>query len=437
MTAQLMLIPLAQATDPAEVGHKAATLAALLGAGLPVPDEVVIPVGADGGNGAGDVPEHLAGALADTIRDWGDVPVAVRSSGIAEDLSHASYAGLYTTVLDVRGEAALREAVRRCWASARAPQVTEYAGKVAAGGLAVLVQPMVAAVAAGVAFTADPVTGDRGVIVIDAVRGLGDQLVSGAVTPDHWEVRAQPRRLPAATGAAPTIDATMAGAIAALARRVERLLGVPQDVEWALCDDGTLVVLQARPVTTLPDEPVRPILLPVELPEGYWVREASHSPLPWTPFTHAVFEPRNRGIRQMCTELGLLLDTVELRNIGGWEYLRIVPLGGKEPPRLPGWATSLAFRIMPALRRRIRSSVAAMRGDVPGTLIRRWTQQWQPELAARIAQLREVDLASLDDTWLDEHLGDVLALTEHGQIIHFRAPRGHCHDARRAGLRVP
>jgi hypothetical protein len=78
-----------------------------------------------------------------------------------------------------------------------------------------------------------------------------------------------------------------------------------------------------------------------------------------------------------------------------------------------------------------------MRGDVPGTLIRRWTQQWQPELAARIAQLREVDLASLDDTWLDEHLGDVLALTEHGQIIHFRAPRGHCHDARRAGLRVP
>lgn len=213
-----------------------------------------------------------------------------------------------------------------------------YASEVAAPGLAVLVQPMVDAVAAGVAFTADPVTGDRGVVVIDAVRGLGEQLVSGAVTPDRWAVRAEARRLPSAPGRTPAIDATTACAIAALARRTEQLLGVPQDVEWALSGDGALVVLQARPVSTLPDEPVALVALPVEPPEGYWVREASHAPLPWTTFTHAVFEARNRGIRQMCTELGLLFETVEMRNIGGWEYLRIVPLGGKEPPPLPSWA---------------------------------------------------------------------------------------------------
>lgn len=188
MTAQLsnsrtvtpVIIPLAQATDPAEVGPKAATLAALLSAGLPVPDGVVVPVAVINAAGAGDVPDELIAALTNTIRGWGDVPVAVRSSGIAEDLPHASYAGLYTTVLNVRGAAGLRAAVSRCGASARTPHVIAYAGVVAKPGLAVLVQPMVAAVAAGVAFTADPVTGERGVVVIDAARGLGEQVVSGA-----------------------------------------------------------------------------------------------------------------------------------------------------------------------------------------------------------------------------------------------------------------
>ncbi len=432
MTAQLSnpttskptVIPLPQATDPAEVGHKAAVLAALLSNGLPVPDGVVIPArvfgGACAGDSSPDVPDELVAALADAVRGWGDVPVAVRSSGTAEDLPHASYAGLYTTVLNVRGEAALRDAVSRCWASARAPRVTAYAGDGAAPGLAVLVQPMVPAVAAGVAFTVDPVAGDRDVVVIDAVRGLAEQLVSGAVTPDRWEVRTEARRLPGPLSATPAVDATTACAIAALARRIEQVLGTPQDVEWALAGDGTLVLLQARPVTTLHDKPVQLIPLAVEPPEGFWVRETSHAPLPWTAFTHAVFEARNRGIRHMCAELGLLIETVEFHNIGGWEYLRIVPLGGKKPPPLPAWAASLAFRIVPALRRRIRRSVAAIRSDVPGALIRRWAQHWQPDLAARIAALRDVDLAGLDDAVLDEHLRDVLALTEHGQIIHFR-----------------
>ena len=98
-TVKPALIPLAQATDPAEVGHKAATLAALLSAGLPVPDGVVVPMGVISGVGAGALPDDLVLALADTVRGWGDVPVAGRASSLAEDLPHASYAGLYTTVL--------------------------------------------------------------------------------------------------------------------------------------------------------------------------------------------------------------------------------------------------------------------------------------------------------------------------------------------------
>ncbi|MDQ4103260.1 MAG: phosphoenolpyruvate synthase, partial [Actinomycetota bacterium] len=94
-TSNFTIIPLTQATNPAEVGHKAATLAALLNAGLPALDGVVVP--ARYTTGIPDLPDELVAALAGTVRGWGDVPVAVRSSGTAEDLPNASYAGLYTT----------------------------------------------------------------------------------------------------------------------------------------------------------------------------------------------------------------------------------------------------------------------------------------------------------------------------------------------------
>lgn len=264
-----VLVPLTEATDPDLVGTKAATLAALKAAGLPVPDGVVIPAGSD---------DVSTSALTEAIGRWGDVPVAVRSSGIAEDLPDASYAGMYTTVLNVRGESALHAAVAKCRSSASAPGVLSYSGDVEPAGVAMLIQPMVDAAAAGVAFTADPVSGDRDVVVIDAVRGLGDQLVSGAVTPERWEVRTRAgRRTPDADQ---VIDAGTADEIAGLARRIADVQGGPQDVEWALTADGELVVLQARPITSLADEGIP---VPVEVPEGRWIREASHAPLSGVP----------------------------------------------------------------------------------------------------------------------------------------------------------
>src|SRR5205807_2091908 len=119
---------------------------------------------------------------------------------------------------------------------------------------------------------------------------------------------------------------------------------------------------------------------------------------------------RDRGLRHMCAEFGLLFETLDLRDIGGWEYVRIVPLGGKQPRPLPGWLAPLAFRVVPSLRRRIRASVTAIRSDLAGGLVQRWTQRWQPDLAARTSVLREVDLTGLGDAGLDEHMAEVLAL---------------------------
>jgi hypothetical protein len=120
--------------------------------------------------------------------------------------------------------------------------------------------------------------------------------------------------------------------------------------------------------------------------------------------TREVLAARNPALRVSADDLGLLIDGVAVRDIGGWEYLRIVPLGGKDRPPLPPWAAALAFRLVPALRRRIRQAVAAAARDVPMQLVRSWSSQWRPELAEGIATIRDTDLAALDDAGLDAHL---------------------------------
>ncbi|MFH5823708.1 PEP/pyruvate-binding domain-containing protein [Georgenia sp. AZ-5] len=153
--------------------------------------------------------------------------------------------------------------------------------------LAVLVQPMVAATAAGVAFTTDPLTGDPDVTVVEAVSGVGESLVSGARTPEVWEVRGdRATRRSGAGGEVLAADA--AAAVAALARGAAHELGGPQDVEWAL-ENGGVRLLQARPITTLAGRPVTPVPIPVEVPPGYWERDAEHAPVPDTPFNKALF----------------------------------------------------------------------------------------------------------------------------------------------------
>jgi pyruvate,water dikinase len=251
LTSTGLVLPLDEvgSADTPRVGRKAATLGALRRAGFPVPDGVVVTTEAlartlaaarlDGAAGpeqveAAPLPGEVAAAIATAAGRLSGGPLAVRSSGVDEDMAGASYAGQYETVLGVPA-ADLPAAVRRCWASAFTRHVAAYrrcngaAGSVA---MAVLVQPMVAADAAGVAFSADPVTGDRATTVVNAVRGLADRLVAGGVSPDEWVVRGAAATCRAAPEDA--IGAEAAADVATLARRVEAHLGTPQDIEWAL-----------------------------------------------------------------------------------------------------------------------------------------------------------------------------------------------------------
>ncbi len=233
-----------RSTDASEVGGKAASLGELMAAGIRVPEGVVLTLDA----AALDANDRRA-LLEGVVGELGDGPFAVRSSGIAEDGAAQSYAGMFESVLGVAAHD-LPAAVDRILASAGAGRVAEYASAGHDIRMAVIVQRLVDATAAGVALTADPLTGERTVAVVTAVKGLGDRLVSGQAIGDEFIVRGNKatrnRQLEGA------IDSHQAGQIALEARRIEAGRGEPQDVEWAIDREGTLWILQARPMTALP-----------------------------------------------------------------------------------------------------------------------------------------------------------------------------------------
>lgn len=241
------------AEDAPEVGGKAANLGELKRAGLTVPDGFVVL----------DEPgPELATAL-----DRLGARVAVRSSAIAEDLADASFAGQYETILNVSGAQAVRDAIDRCRASSSSSRVSAYKQEravKASSAIAVLVQRMVDPLAAGVAFTANPVTGDRAEVVISAVKGLGERLVSGEGKAEEWTIR--DRKASRRKGAGAVIASDQAIEIADVARRAARHFGRPQDVEWAV-EGGHVHVLQSRPMTALPPEVQWAAPGP-----GYWMR---------------------------------------------------------------------------------------------------------------------------------------------------------------------
>jgi pyruvate,water dikinase len=240
------ILKLADIKD-ASVGGKAYGLSRLVAMGLPVPPAFVLRNAA-----SGDYPD----ALDPCYRELGRDMVAVRSSALGEDGGDASFAGQYDTVLNVCGSQQLREAIERCVASvanerARSYQQTHTDGAVVT--MNIVVQAMVDARAAGVVFTADPVSGRRDLLVIDAVAGLGEALVSGEATPDHYGVHSSGdivrRQL---TGAQAILSDAEIVTIAAQARAAAAHEGQPLDLEWAIDQGGSLYWLQARPITTLP-----------------------------------------------------------------------------------------------------------------------------------------------------------------------------------------
>jgi len=224
------------------------------------------------------LPEDLAAAITGALARLGEqAACAVRSSATAEDLPTASFAGQQDTYLNVTGPAAVLRHVSRCWASLFTERAVTY--RLRNGfdhrrvHMAVVVQRMVFPQAAGILFTADPVTGNRKVASVEASFGLGEALVSGLVNADVYKVRegeiiartAGTKRLailPSPSGGTqeraieperqdePALTDPQAVRLAQLGRRIEAHFGRPQDIEWCLADDDFHIV-QSRPVTTL------------------------------------------------------------------------------------------------------------------------------------------------------------------------------------------
>jgi pyruvate, water dikinase len=224
-----------------------------------------------------ELPAELQDAIAGAYVELGDgQPVAVRSSACAEDSEAASFAGQQETYLNVRGTSEVLERVRECWASFFSERAIFYRsrkGSLTDLAIAVVIQRQLSPEKAGVMFTVDPVRGRRDQMVIEGVWGLGEVLVSGEVTPDHYVVardgtlkRAQVAVQPVALLPLPgggtelqDLDPERGGArvlsddelreLAGLGNQLQEYFGGPQDVEWAY-QEGRLHLLQSRPVTT-------------------------------------------------------------------------------------------------------------------------------------------------------------------------------------------
>lgn len=222
-------------------------------------------------------------------------PVAVRSSATTEDAEDASFAGLQDTFLWVLGADDMVAKVRECWGSLYSVESMTYRRKQALPedgvAMAVVVQRMVDAMCAGVMFTRSPLTGDKSVITIEGAWGLGSAVVSGEVTPDRWVIGKitgeisvrdisdkHARQVPAPGGGfheveneaaianQPCLTDDQLMALREVGRRIERHYGKPQDIEWALDQDGNVLLLQSRPETVWSAKDAAPIAQPTANP---------------------------------------------------------------------------------------------------------------------------------------------------------------------------
>jgi pyruvate,water dikinase len=184
--------------------------------------------------------------------------VAVRSSATAEDLPGHSFAGQYETYLGIADLAGCIDAVKKCWASLWTERAYEYRQKNGfdhlAVNMAVIVQSLIEADASGVIFTADPVNGYKSRMIIEAVPGLGDALVSGKATPQRFVVAKRKCRIVSKNLTSKShIADSVVKRLAKLGKKVEKHFESPQDIEWAI-SNNKIFFLQTRPITTTPQQ---------------------------------------------------------------------------------------------------------------------------------------------------------------------------------------
>lgn len=282
------------------------------------------------------------------------LPVAVRSSATAEDLPTASFAGQQDTYLNIRGDDALLDAVKRCWASLWTARAISYRMRQkidpAAVSLAVVVQQLIPADAAGILFTANPVNGQRDQILINATWGLGEAIVSGQVTPDTVVVDKSTRNIlsretatktmmtvqtdtgtaeqavPQAQQNQQVLDDQTAVQLAHYGAQIEAHYAMPMDIEWAIAD-GEIAILQARPITSLPEPkpaPLADVVWEPVAPKTIWMRRqiVEHMPEPLSPLFEDLY--LNQGMDKALDKL--LAAMGEIGNVS-FDFGDMVPHG--------------------------------------------------------------------------------------------------------------
>jgi rifampicin phosphotransferase len=449
----------AAATDPRIVGPKAAHLSALAQT-YPVPPGFCLTADAywyakrtDGLDGT--LTEMIAAAYARLVGDTAPpAPVAVRSSALDEDGPAASFAGQHETILGVVGLDAVLDAISRTWASLRSDAAVTYRrdhGLPEDGlALAVLVQRLVVADASGVAFSADPVSGRRDRMIVNATWGLGESLVAGHVTPDGWTIdkaslevietrpsaklkmtvlagdHTRELAVPAFLRERAALTDADLGAVAALARDLETLQGWPVDVEFAIAD-GELHLLQCRPVTALPDPTPGSLAAPDDPLGGlpapwredddatrHWTSDRMHFPGPTTVLDcdlgRLVYE---EGLTHGAHTYGIPA-IIHARRFWTRFYWSQQRLALTEEERA-AWSA--------------RGEAAYAETDADLENLWRW--RWRPEVEAHLAFWDGFDLQGADDATLLAHLDETYERLVRVWRLHFEIvlPVGRARDA--------
>ena len=330
------------------------------------------------------MPEDIAALIEQSYSELGgdDPPVAVRSSATAEDLPGMSFAGQMETYLNERGGAEVLAAVKRCWGSLWTARALSYRAQHGippeSVSIAVVVQQLVPAEVAGILFTANPLTGARDQIMINAAWGLGEAIVGGQVTPDTIIVAKQTGeivsqeiavkevmtvRVTGGTRDEPVsaekrkqaaLQPAQATELARLGRQIEQLYGQPMDIEWAICGHS-IFILQARPITALP-EPRPTLEWKLLRAGGQYARSSVIEllPNPLSPlFATLALPPWNETLASRMQWLGFdrrVASTFRLVTINDYAYIEF---------GLSAWQTAqllvILLRIPPRLVTMLRS----------------------------------------------------------------------------------
>ena len=366
----------AHAGDAALTGAKAANLAIAQRAGLPVLPGMVLTTAWD--HRGWSHPSRLHGGDGPAWSAWrqmsdeGRRPVVVRSSSTNEDGGTSSMAGVFTSVLDVTDPISFVQAVDDVLASAGS-------GLITGAPMAVLVQPQLSPRWGGVLFGADPISGRTDRLLLSACEGGPDRLVSGL--DDGWTATLSPRGRvvgPEPADGAPGMPSGALRTLARLARRAAAAFGGPQDIEWTIDRDGSVWLLQSRPITTVTGKPTGPVLGTGPLAETF--------PDPLSPLEAGLWlAPMREGLEHALRLTGTksvraLRRSPVARQIDGWAVADLEALGSVPPrhrilrkidPR-PGarklraaWRVGRLARALPAIGRDVVAQVDGDLLDVP------------------------------------------------------------------------